>query len=173
MVTFFYKCTITLHMKRIALLSRESFIEVLTKKDLKPINDYLKTHFGVQLENGFAYLLSTKNNLYMVTRQLQDVDIKRLRISSIGLYIGEWRKEELRFSIEGSQLLGHKASKSIIDLSSEEVGQWMRGQPLNKITNETGYVLVRHNKDYLGCGRVKDGSLLNFVPKTRWVKELA
>ncbi len=157
-------------MKRIPIFS--GFVEILSKKELKEINNYLQARFGAKLE-GSAYLKSTKGNIYMTTRNLGDVDLKNLRISSIGLYIGEMRKGEFRLSIEGSQILGPKAAKGVIDIFEKDMKRWMCGELINVECKEKGYIIVCYGNDYLGSGRVKDGVLLNYVPKTRRVKELA
>ena len=33
--------------------------------------------------------------------------------------------------------------------------------------NGKGYVIIRHEGDYLGCGKYVDGKILNHVPKER------
>lgn len=151
-------------MKRIPIFA--GFVEILSKKELKEINNYLQARFGAKLE-GSAYVKSTKGNIYMTTRNLGDVDLKNLRISSIGLYIGEMRKGEFRLSIEGSQILGPKAIKGIVEI--QEVAKWMKGESIPIGSSEVGYVIVKHGNDFLGCGRIKNGMLLNYVPKTRWI----
>jgi len=35
-----------------------------------------------------------------------------------------------------------------------------------------GFVIIKHNKDFFGSGKFKDGRLLNFLPKIRRLKEV-
>ena len=147
--------------------------EVLNKKTLRPINTFLINHFGASLPEGFAYLKSTKENVYLMSRWLAQLPLAQLRINSVGLYVGEITNAEFRLSIEGSQIIGPKVTKNVVALEKKELEQWMRGEPVPKETTASGYVIIRYGDDYLGSGRVKDGQLLNFVPKTRRVKELA
>lgn len=83
------------------------------------------------------------------------------------MYIGEFKKGELRLSIEGSQLIGPHAKKNVVELDRNELRQWLRGEDLIKEVKEEGYVIMKSNNDFVGCGRVKEGKILNFVPKAR------
>ncbi|MBI4440741.1 hypothetical protein HY639_01095 [Candidatus Woesearchaeota archaeon] len=157
-------------MKRIPVAG--GFLEILNKKELKPINAALQKHYGTSLPGDYVYMLNTRDNLYMVSRAIEDLPLKELRVSSIGLYIGEWLHGELRLSIEGSQLLGPLAQRNVADLADADCALWMQGESIHSV-GDNGYVIIRHNGDFLGCGRRKDGVLLNYVPKTRRVKELA
>jgi len=148
-----------------------SFFHVMSKRDQKPINAYLQKQFGVSLDRQFVYVLSNKSNLYMATPMLNALPLEHMRITTIGLYLGEWSHGELRLSIEGSQLFGPHATQNVFDLTNDELSLWMRGERLAKDAECVGYVIVRHNVDYLGCGRLKNGALLNFIPKTRRLQE--
>lgn len=160
-------------MKRIPVKSPVAFLEIMNKKELKQINGYLKKQYDVSLDDNFAYMMNTKDNLYMCTRDVERLPLKEMRVSSIGLYIGEFIHGEFRLSIEGSQLFGSRAKRNIVELNKEEMEEWMKGEsiPTKEINN--GYVIVRYNQDYLGSGRIKNGVLLNFIPKVRRVQELA
>ena len=43
----------------------------------------------------------------------------------------------------------------------------MKGEDLDKEFNGKGFLIIKHNNDYLGTGKYRDGRILNFVPKTR------
>ena len=84
------------------------------------------------------------------------------------MYLGELRNGELRLSIEGSQIIGKGSDKNIADI--EDTRAWLRGEDLELVGDYSGFVIIRHNKDFLGCGRYKEGKILNFVPKARRLK---
>ncbi|MBI4140217.1 hypothetical protein HY485_00100, partial [Candidatus Woesearchaeota archaeon] len=98
---------------------------------------------------------------------VDQIDFSKLRINSIGLYFAEFRNNELRLSIEGSQIIGPKATKNVVELNNDELKQWLRGEDLEKECDENGFVIIKHGNDYLGCGKIKEGKVLNFVPKAR------
>lgn len=43
----------------------------------------------------------------------------------------------------------------------------MKGSDLDKESSEKGFVIISNGKDFFGSGRVKDGKILNYVPKVR------
>ena len=114
----------------------------------------------------YAFLKSPKDNLYMVSRDIAKIDWTKFRINSVGIYFGEL-KRGLRLSIEGSQLVGPKSSKNVHELNSEEAMKWLKGHEIATKSKAEGYQILRSGKDFLGCGTIKDGNMLNFVPKIR------
>ena len=73
----------------------------------------------------------------------------------------------LRLSIEGSQIMGPYAKKNVLELSKEASRDWLKGRDLAVETDCSGFVIVKSGDDFMGCGKVKDNKLLNFVPKIR------
>ena len=153
-------------------------LQVLSKKDQRPILDLMESTWGVQFESltffggipasDAVLLLSEKEKIYLTTRAVEGAPLSQLRVSTIGTYIAEYKGGDLRLSIEGTQLLGPCASKNIVELTALETEQWMKGASISKETGCSGFVLLRHGSDWLGCGKItSDGNILNFVPKTR------
>ena len=142
-------------------------LKILNKKEIKNILELIKTHFGCELELDYAFLMNQKNRIFIANKELFDVDTKKIRINSIGLYFGELSNNELRLTIEGSQLIGPKSTKNVVELNDSEMRKWLKGEDLEKEVGEKGFVILKHGDDYLGSGRVKDDKILNYVPKTR------
>jgi NOL1/NOP2/fmu family ribosome biogenesis protein len=146
-------------------------INILNAKEIKAIREKLDIEFGFSDELPYHFILNTKNNLYIIDRSLQEDHIKNLRIDTIGLYFGELYNNELRLSIEGSQIIGPKAKKNILDISDEEVTQWMKGDDIELGTDApAGFVLIKNKDDYLGCGKIIQGKLRSFISKARKLK---
>ena len=139
----------------------------LTTKELKPILALLKEQWGYEEKLEYAFVLTDKERIYIVNRSIDALDLTKLRINSVGLYFAEFRNNELRLSIEGSQLIGPKATKNVVELDNAELKQWLRGEDLEKQNDAQGFVIIKHGNDYLGCGKCKEGKILNFVPKAR------
>ena len=153
-------------------------MQVLNKKDQKEIISLIHNLWGVDFElvAGFggvgheqlAMFLSQKERIYVANRSVERAPLSEIRINSIGCYFGEYKGGDLRLSIEGAQLIGPHANKNIIELNGQETEQWMKGETIIKETELAGFVLIKHAKDWLGCGKATaDGRILNFVPKTR------
>jgi NOL1/NOP2/fmu family ribosome biogenesis protein len=146
----------------------------LKSKEVKELLGLIEGQWGCTPDwSPWAVFRSAKDNLYLASRDVGRLPLDQLRVTAIGCYIGELKHGELRPSIEGSQLIGPRATKNVADLDAGEAEAWMKGLDLEKQGPWTGFVIVRHGKDCLGSGKYKDGKLLNFVPKTRRLTELA
>ena len=157
-------------------------LRVLERKDKKRFLELLKKQFGFEdiskrsfesLSNLFdkkldyVFLINNKNKVFIVNKEIADIELSKIRINSIGLYIAEFRNNEIRLSIDGSQIIGPKAKENVIDLNEKEAREWLKGNDLSIEAKTKGFVILKYNKDYLGCGKVKENRILNFVPKTR------
>ncbi len=146
------------------------------KKSLKPLGSKEKKHFLAVIKKqwdadfnpDFVFFKSEKQKIYAIHKDVAKIDLSGARINSVGIYFGEEKKGELRLSIEGSQLIGPLAKKNIIELTDEESLAWLRGTDLQKEGDWSGFIIIKHNDDYLGTGKyTTDKRLLNFVPKAR------
>ena len=113
-----------------------------------------------------------KEKIYAIMRDVEKIDLEKLRINSIGLYIAEVKNEQLRLSIEGSQLIGPSATKNVCELSTEQLKKWFKGQDIPAEGEYDGFVIVKHGADYAGSGKYKEGYITNFVPKARRLIEV-
>ena len=145
-------------MSRLKLMDnkRKENLSRLIKKQWEP---------SFSLED-YAVYINQKDKIYIITRNVCGLDLSRLRINSVGLYFGKLKNNELRLSIEGSQLVGETAKKNILELDNKQSELWMQGQDVEIDTSFRGYVIIKHNKDFLGCGKISD-KLHNYVPKER------
>ncbi|OYT31976.1 hypothetical protein DRJ22_02320 [Candidatus Woesearchaeota archaeon] len=113
-------------------------------------------------------IFQSKDKFYLTNRNVEFIP-SGLRVNNLGLYIAEVKKGEIRLSIEGSQLIGPVASKNIFQITDEQLRQWFGGEDLSCDKNFSGFVILRHNDDFLGSGKFKNNVILNFVPKARRV----
>ena len=148
-------------------------LKFLNRKETKPIIKMIKEQWGAEAELECFFLKNTKDKVFIINRKISEVGIERLRINSLGLYLGEIAKDGFRLSIEGSQIIGPSAKKNIADINNDELRKWLKGEDLEKETAAEGYAILRHEGDFVGCGKVKENKILNFVPKARRVKEMA
>lgn len=111
-----------------------------------------------------------KDRIYLVNRDVDRISFENIRINSAGLYIAE-QKGELRLSIEGSQLIGPKATKNVIEIDDEQRKLWFTGQDIPLEGESKGFLILKHGKDYIGSGKHKEGKIHNYVPKNRRLLE--
>jgi len=142
-------------------------LEIMNSKKTKILMKFLYDEFGIEEKPEFVFLKSNKNKVYVVNRDIERIELERLRIDSVGLYFGTYQIDGFRPSIEGSQLLSKYAKKNIIELNREQKHSWLKGRDIELNDSENRYVLVKSGKDFLGSGKVKNGVLMNAVPKSR------
>ncbi len=145
-------------------------LKILNKKQIKQILGVITKQYGCEVDLDYAFLQNEKNRVYIVNREFASIDLSNLRINSVGLYLGEFRNNELRLTIEGAQLVGPHAKKNVVELDEKEFKEWMQGYDLDKECEDcNGLVIIKHKDDFLGCGKLKEKRILNYVKKNRRV----
>jgi NOL1/NOP2/fmu family ribosome biogenesis protein len=144
-------------------------LKILVSKEKKLILNIIKEQWNADFKaNNFAFLKSEKEKIYIVHKDVAKVDLSLYRINTVGMYFAEQKRGDFRLSIEGSQLIGPLAKKNIAELDDEEKIAWLRGEDIEKEGDWSGFVLIKHNNDFLGTGKyTADNRILNFVPKAR------
>ena len=156
----------------------------LNSKESKEIVKIINSQFDADFKFSDFVIRSTKNKIYIVSRGLEEVDYEKLNIETFGMYIAHINeRNEIRLSIEGSEIIGPKAKKNVVDIGNLSK-LWMAGQDIPFKTDCSGIVIVKNGDDYLGSGKIVERevdvfdetgkkkeemqkTILNFVPKTR------
>ncbi len=142
-------------------------LKILNKKEIKRILSMLENQWGFKEEMVYAFLETEKGKIYIAKREIFDLDLSKVKINSVGMYFADARNG-IRLSIEGSQIVGPKATKNVVELDEDEAKLWMKGEDLDHPTESSGFVILMHKGDFLGSGNATaDGRILNYVPKTR------
>ena len=155
----------------------------LNKKEVKKIYEAIKSQWDAEVRLDYVFLLSEKNKLYIINKEITKIDLSRLRINTFGMYFGEYSKGNLRLSIEGSQIIGKYAKKNVLMIDNENTKKWLRGEELSLNTDSEGFAVIKNKNDFLGCGRIINNTqnfsfrekfcskkILNYVPKNRRVR---
>jgi NOL1/NOP2/fmu family ribosome biogenesis protein len=144
-------------------------LNILNTRAVKEIKDIIMKQWECEPELDYAFLRSGKeDNVFIVNKDAAKLELSNLRIDSIGLYLGQMCEDGLRLSIEGSQIIGPFAKKNIIELNREQTEEWFKGHDIQLNTECTGYVILKYQSDYLGCGKAgKNNKIVNYVPKVR------
>ena len=88
-------------------------MKILHKKQVNHILNELKEYYGIkELEIGYLFIQNNKDRIYLVSKEFRSLNTKDLRINGLGLYFLNVSKG-LRLSIEGSQIIGEKATTNI------------------------------------------------------------
>ena len=108
--------------------------------------------------------------IYLINKDYAEIVDKKLRINSLGMYFAQVKDGELRLTIEGSQIIGPLAKKRVLEIDDKQLQLWMRGYDVDIEGSEKGFFIVKHKKDYLGSGKLKNGNLINHIPKIRRIQ---
>ena len=121
---------------------------------------YLVIEFGKEKLRVYSGIFS-KEELYHLDNEA--------RIETIGLYFAKWENNEIRLTIDGVQLLKNQITKNIVILDDKYSDDWLKGSDLD-IKTEPGWKILKHNEEFLGCGKSTGERITNFMPKERRIK---
>ena len=145
-------------------------LKILNNKEIKEILKLIEKQWGAKIKLDYGFLKNNKNRIFVINKDISKIDTSKLRLNSVGMYFCEDDRTGIRLSIEGSQIVGPKASKNVVELNEEETRKWFKGEDLEKnCENCNGFLILKNNKDFLGNGKYANGKILNYVGKTRRV----
>ncbi|WP_456367089.1 methyltransferase RsmF C-terminal domain-like protein [Thermococcus sp.] len=85
-----------------------------------------------------------------------------------GVYFARIESDGIRLSIEGSFLVGPKATKNVMELDDERARRYLAGESVEIEDRELhGWVIVKWRSYFLGSAKAKEGKLINYVPGER------
>jgi NOL1/NOP2/fmu family ribosome biogenesis protein len=148
-------------------------LTIWNSKEARAFLQKVNEQWGCAWKPDQSFISNNQGKVFLITRDLALIDWTTLRISSVGMYVGEDHDGRVRLSIEGSQLIGPLATKNIIDVERETAMLWIKGHDIEVKGEFSGHVIVRSGNDYMGTGAYKEGQLLNHVPKARRLPEQA
>ncbi len=114
-----------------------------------------------------ALFMDKDNNVFLVTKDYDKINLKDFRIKGAGLLIG-YLSRGFIFTVEGSQLIGNSV-KNIANLDSKQIQEWVKGKDI-RINLNNGLYIIKHKNDFYGSGFILNGVLKNSLDKTRLVK---
>jgi len=59
-----------------------------------------------------------------------------------------------------------------LELNDNEAKEWMRGNDLEMKGDFSGFLIIKHKEDFLGCGKYANGKILNYIGKARRVNSI-
>ena len=149
---------------------------ILNSKETKHVLEKISNQYGLDIDKNeldYIFIQNNDNRLYVVSRGLGTIDFEKLRIDNIGVYFGELYTDKIRLSIEGAQIIGPYAKKNIVELDHDQMIEWIKGNDVLFEDCGKDFVIVQYKNpqtgkyDILGCGKYKDGRLMNYVSKSR------
>lgn len=174
--------------------------EILNSRERKEIFNLIDSSWGTnskEILDSFLFVKTQKDKIYFLTKDFLDFDYNKLfnlRLNSFGIYFGRVEKNRIRLTIEGSQLIGNKATKNVLILNEKQIELWIKGEDLffdsleeTKEGSEfelfsENFIIIKNQKDdIIGCGKISTKSiqgkeryvLNNYIPKSRRISNIA
>ena len=141
----------------------------MKSREVKNLKRAIYENYHFEFEQSYVYLISSKNKIYILIEGVKEIDFSNIHVINTGLYIGEWRDDGFRCSVEGSQFIGPTAEQNVLEINDEQARKWLKGEDLEIDSEISGFVIVCSNSDFLGGGKVAQKKLYNYVPKARRV----
>ncbi|MBI2056800.1 hypothetical protein HYT91_00935 [Candidatus Pacearchaeota archaeon] len=147
-------------------------IHILSPKEIQELLSKLNNQFGIQKISGKLIKIG-KEKIFLFNGNFSEEQIKNLEkitfIEKIGVYIGAifLPTDEIRLSIEGTQLFKEQIAKNIFEINEKQAEEWMQGQELNLQTDLRGIMVIKYKNHFLGCGKASENKIGNFIPKSR------
>ena len=143
-------------------------LEKLTNKEIKSIIRKIKERYSCEFDDNYNFFRNKEGKVYIVNKKFLKAKIKH-KLNSIGIYFCKYEKDGIRLSMEGVVLIKNP-KKNVIKLNKIQFESWMLGDDL-KLGEGRGYVILEYDGFFIGCGKSKDGIILNYVPKARRMKD--
>jgi NOL1/NOP2/fmu family ribosome biogenesis protein len=146
-------------------------MKIILSSQKKKILKQLEEQFGIKK---IPYLLIKfgKEKLRAYSGSLSVEELNKLdseiRIENIGSYFAKQQIDGIRLTFDGIQLFKNQITKNILDLNDKQAEEWLNGQDLD-IKSDNAFKILKHNNEFIGCGKSTSERITNFVPKERRV----
>ena len=144
----------------------------MNKKEVEKIEKIIEKNYGVKIKFKDILLKTSKDKIWIVSKDFKKNFFKNLKVNSVGLYFGRLkRNEKIKLSLEGAQLIGKKANKNLIEIDENELISFLQGFNIKKFKEKNAelnnFVIVKFKKDIVGVGILRNGYIENLLPKSR------
>lgn len=151
-----------------------TFLKILSEHEKNEIEKKLGEQFSIEHIPGII-LKRGEERLFFFSGNLTENEIKKLEkavfIERMGVYFARVIGNDIKLSIEGTQILKSQIKKNIFELNENQLEEWMTGQDLQIKTGKRGFIIIKHKDDFLGCGKASEEKIGNFIPKSRRLKQ--
>ena len=149
------------------------YIKILSEQEKRKIENQLHAQFGIKEIPG-KIVMRGEEKLFLFTGEADENEIRKIEqataVEKVGVYFAKLINEEIKLTIEGTQLLKEQITKGIFQINDSQAEEWMMGRELNLKSGLKGFVVMKNNDDYLGCGKASQEKITNFIPKSRRLK---
>ena len=117
-------------------------LTILNSKEKKNISKLISEQFGCDFKFKYEVFMNPKNKIFILNKDVSKIDLDKLRVNSLGLYFGVKYENEIRLSIEGSEIIGKIAKKKVLELADA------KGIEIQaSIKSRTNFLYYQHQQD--------------------------
>ena len=145
-------------------------LEILNSRAKKPIIEQIRKQWNAEFKTDLVFLRSSKEKIYLINRDIERLDLSKLKVDSTGMYFCALIGTDIRLTIEGSEMIGKSATKNVLEIDAAQMRLWLKGQDLEldeAPSDLSGFVIIKCKTDLLGTGKIRGNEVLNFTPKNR------
>ncbi len=130
-------------------------------------------NYGCKFDLGQFCVFKTErgDKVWLCSKKILELDLGGLHINSLGMYLGKLKGGRINLSIEGSQMVGGRATKNVVIVDDAGARKFIQGfdaDAMEKAGCEDGnFVLVKCGGDFFGSGRLSGDRVENMIPKNR------
>jgi NOL1/NOP2/fmu family ribosome biogenesis protein len=135
----------------------------MVEKILKEI----RNRFGIPEEVFSKWKIVEAGDLWIMSEEAFKFPIKNF--SRKGIRLVRVYRDGYKLTTAGIQIFGKYATKNVLEISAEQVKDYLEGKDLSvgSCNVENGQVIIKYGDDYLGSGLYVNGKVKNQLPKGR------
>jgi NOL1/NOP2/fmu family ribosome biogenesis protein len=151
-------------------------MKVLGKDEVEAVENIVEKNYGARIDlKQFLVLKTFEEKIWLATKELVSLDLSKLPVNSVGMNFGKLkRNDKINLTIEGSQIVGVKATKNVVLLNEENAVKFMQGsdvKPQQEINCDYhNFAIVKSGEDILGSSLLTEEGIKNQLPKSRRIK---
>ena len=149
-------------------------IKIIKASEKKRILKKLEEQFGIKKLN-FLLIQQGKDKIRGYTGTLSKDEIlgleRQINIETIGTYLFKIQPDGLRLSLDACQIFSNQITKNIIKINDNQALEWLKGKDIDVHEPGKRFVVLENNNTLIGCGKLIENIVKNFVPKERRIKE--
>jgi NOL1/NOP2/fmu family ribosome biogenesis protein len=151
-------------MKIVYKTEKNKILEKLGYYGIKDL-PFLLIRFGKEKIRGYSGALSVE--------EINELDAD-IGIDLMGLYLFHDYGNEIRLSLDAVHIFQEQITKNILELDDKQAEAWFKGDDI-PIPDEwkqenRGFKVLKNNNDLIGCGKLTNDRLVNYMPKERRIK---
>lgn len=148
-------------------------LEFIKNSEKKRILSKLNEQFGIE-KLPFLLIKSGKEKIRGFSGSLSKEEIVKLNeisdVQLIGLYLMKNENNEIRINFDALPILASKIKKNVLEISEEQLKDWLKGNNLF-VSIPEGVYAIKYKNNFLGCGKSNGSVLFNYTPKDRRIRK--